>query len=76
MDFCETTSNTIIKTFAKFHFVMNLFQVIMTVDLTKCVNDIICLALCDVIILKLTLSFLTKTSRQRRKYLQNEKSIK
>ena len=34
MDFCETTSNTIIKTCAKFHFVMNLFQVIMTVDLT------------------------------------------
>ena len=34
MDFCETTSNTIIKTCAKFHFVMNLFQVIMTFDLT------------------------------------------
>ena len=32
MDFCEITSKTI-KTCAKFHFVMNLFRVIMTVDL-------------------------------------------
>ena len=32
-DFCEVTSETIIKTCAKFHFVMNLFRVIMTVDL-------------------------------------------
>ena len=34
MNFCEITSNTIIKTCAKFHFVTNLIQVVMTVDLT------------------------------------------
>ena len=38
MDFCgffvEITSKTIMKMCAKFNFVMNLFQVIMTVDLT------------------------------------------
>ena len=33
MDFCEIDSKTIIKTYAKFHFVMILFRV-MTVDLT------------------------------------------
>ena len=34
-DFCEITSKTIIKTCARFHFVINLFRVIMTVDLTN-----------------------------------------